>query len=65
MNNNVTLSSNVTQVHLSISVLDDPYLEYEEHFFVKLLLVSDTLQVVTLSSDTLSIRIMDNDGRPF
>ena len=62
VNNNITLSSNVTEAHLSISVVDDQRLEYDEQLFVILHLLSVSLQDVTLSGDNLSITIMDNDG---
>ena len=64
MNNNITLSRTVTKVNHSISIVDDPHLEHDEQFFVKLnlLSVSASLQDVTLSNDNLSISITDNDG---
>ena len=64
MNNNITLNRAVTKVNHSISVVDDQCFEYDEHFFVKLnlLSLSASLQDVTLSNDNLSISITDNDG---
>ena len=61
INNNITFSTAVTEVHHSTSVVDDPYLEYDEQFFVRLQLLSVSIQDVNLSNN-LSIGIMDNDG---